>query len=76
MVSELMTFPCAPAAALEAPAPVVVTETVVPRGRPGRAPAGDVGRAEKAVAISSAFCASPAEATDPVRMIDSATVRT
>ena len=76
MVRELMTFPPAPLALAPGPleaVPLAPTEMET-------LPAPDVDGADESLtkpeAISSAFWASSAEATDPVRMILSATVRT
>ena len=76
MVRELMTFPPAPLALAPGPlepAPLAPTEMET---LPAPAVDGAVESLTKPEAISSAFWASSADATDPVRMILSATVRT
>jgi hypothetical protein len=77
MVRELMTFPREPLTAFAPepldPFPLGLTEMAT---LPAPDCVGAVESSTKPDAISSAFWASSADATDPVRMILSATVRT
>ena len=77
MMRELMTFPRDP----EAELPPEPLDPLPPEPRDMETPPvpgvdSTLGSSTKPEAISSAFCASSADATDPVRMILSETVRT